>query len=88
MSLAESRPKIEEMPQAFDPFSPLTLIEKPNLGLAGGTSGAVLPGGQRERFSKRFAEEKVSDPPVGLVGIYTSRNHTAIVLKSMDVSLR
>ena len=28
------------------------------MGLAGGTSGAVLPDGQRERFSKRFAEEK------------------------------
>jgi hypothetical protein len=33
-------------------------------------------------------KRRILDPPVGLIGFYASRNHTAIVLKSMDVSLR
>jgi hypothetical protein len=76
------------MPQAVDPFSPLTLIEARTWDLRAEQAAPFYQTVSANDSRRDLPKRRILDPPVGLIGFYASRNHTAIVLKSMDVSLR
>ena len=80
------------MPQLFDPYNFLTLMDVPRIRLAVGISRTQFSASSAKtklgNSPTKLSEQKAPDPVMKLIAIARPAIHMAVALKSMAVSVR